>query len=386
MRTLLTAGTVFTPTESIPNGAVLVEDGSIAEIGSGEALAVAADRRLDFPDDVLAPGFIDLHIHGAVGHDFMQADGTAFQKIGKFLARHGTTSYLPTTITSPEDELLPALASISAAIAAPASGTDTTPCARPIGIHLEGPFISDVRHGVHPAANIQRPSVIALDRYVNAARGSIRVLTMAPELPHAFPVITDARERGIIIAFGHTNASYKEAEKAICAGVSYSTHTFNGMRRMIHRDPGVVGAILSNQRVYADIVADGFHVHPPVVDLFLRCKGRERAILISDATSATGMPEGRYHLGHFEAEVEGLLVESHGKLAGSVLTLEIAVQKVMEFAGWPLHDALRLVTLNPATLLGLENKGRIAVGADADLVVLTGKGEVLRTFVGGQGI
>ena len=349
-------------------------------------MAVGADRHFDFADDVLAPGFIDLHIHGAVGHDFMQADEAAFHKIGMFLARHGTTSYLPTTITSPEDELLPALARMSSAIAAPAGGTDTTPCAQPIGIHLEGPFISDVRHGVHPAANIQKPSVIALDRYVKAARGSIRVLTMAPEVPHALPVITDARERGIVIAFGHTNASYEEAEKAIAAGVNYSTHTFNGMRRMIHRDPGVVGAILSDQRVYADIVADGFHVHPPVVDLFLRCKGRERAILISDATSAAGMPEGKYHLGHFEAEVEGLLVESHGKLAGSVLTLEVAMQKVMEFAGWPLHDALRLVTLNPATLLGLEKKGRITTGADADLVVLTRKGEVLRTFIGGQGI
>jgi N-acetylglucosamine-6-phosphate deacetylase len=289
-------------------------------------------------------------------------------------------------MTSAEDELLPALAAMGNAIATPPQGTETAPCARPIGIHLEGPFISDARNGVHPAAHIQKPSVVALDRYVNAARGAIRVVTIAPETQHALAVIRDAVDRGITVAFGHTNATFEEAQQAIDAGARHSTHTYNSMRRMIHREPGVVGAILSDQRMYADIIADGLHVHPPVVDLFLRCKGRDRAILISDATSPTGMPNGIYRLGNFEVEVDGLRVESHGKLAGSVITLEVAVQNVMQYAGWSLADAVRLVTVNPAQLLGLEKKGRIVAGADADLVILSPEAEVRRTFISGQGI
>jgi N-acetylglucosamine-6-phosphate deacetylase len=385
VRTLITAGTVLTPSESIPNGAVLVADGCIESVGPRRSFN-NADRTFEFPEEVLAPGFIDLHIHGAAGHDFMQSDAEAFRKIGRFLARHGTTSYLPTSFTSAEDELLPALAVMGGAIATPPVGTETAPCARPIGIHLEGPFISDARSGVHPAAHIQRPSVVALSRYLKAARGAIRIVTIAPETPRALAVIRDAVDRGITVALGHTNANFEEARAAIDAGARHSTHTFNSMRRMIHREPGVVGAILSEQRMYADIVADGLHVHPPVVDVFLRCKGRDRAILVSDATSPTGMPNGTYHLGNFEVEVDGLRVESHGKLAGSVLTLEVAVQNVMKYAGWTLADAIRLVTINPAQLLGLENKGRITTGADADFVVLSPEGDVRRTFISGQGI
>jgi N-acetylglucosamine-6-phosphate deacetylase len=386
VRTLITAGTVFTPSESILNGAVLIDDGRIESVGPRTSFSASDARVLDFPNDILAPGFIDIHIHGAAGHDFMQAGEDAYRKIGRFLARHGTTSYLPTTMTSAEDELLPALAAMGNAIATPPQGTETAPCARPIGIHLEGPFISDARNGVHPAAHIQKPSVVALDRYVNAARGAIRVVTIAPETQHALAVIRDAVDRGITVAFGHTNATFEEAQQAIDAGARHSTHTYNSMRRMIHREPGVVGAILSDQRMYADIIADGLHVHPPIVDLFLRCKGRDRAILISDATSPTGMPNGSYRLGNFEVEVDGLRVESHGKLAGSVITLEVAVQNVMQYAGWSLADAVRLVTINPAQLLGLEKKGRIAAGADADLVILSPEAEVRRTFISGQGI
>jgi len=386
VRTLINAGAVLTPTQSISDGSVLIGDGRIEAVGPRGSLGDSFDFVSDFPGDVLAPGFIDLHIHGAAGHELMGADSDAYRKVGQFLARHGVTSYLPTTTTSPEDILLPALTAMADAVALPPYGSETRPCARPIGIHLEGPFLCDARNGVHPAAHIQKPSVVALDRYVRASRGAIRILTLAPELPHAIAVIRDAVERGITVAMGHTNATFEEARLAINAGARFATHTFNSMRRMIHREPGIVGAILSDQRVYADIIADGLHVHPPVVDLFLRCKGRERAILISDATSPTGMPTGRYRLGNFEVEVEGLRVDSHGKLAGSVLTLDLAVQNIMEFAGWSLEDTIPLVTLNPAQLLGLDQKGRISPGADADLVVLSPTGEVRRTFVAGQGI
>jgi N-acetylglucosamine-6-phosphate deacetylase len=314
----------------------------------------------------------------------MDADDGEFRRVGRFLAKHGVTSYLPTTITAPEEALLAALGGMSSAVARPPAGAEGVPCARPIGIHLEGPFLSNNRVGVHPAGEIREPNIELLERFVEAARGAICILTIAPELPGALDITRDAAARGIVVAFGHTNASFELAEEAIAAGARHSTHTFNAMRRMMHRDPGVVGAILSDRRVYADIVADGLHVHPPMVDLFLRCKGRDRAILASDCSSVAGMPMGRYRLGNFEVEIDGLRVDSHGKLAGSVLTLDLAVQNVMAFAAWSLQDTVRLVTLNPAELLGLGKKGRITAGADADLVVLSPSGEVRRTFVSGQ--
>jgi N-acetylglucosamine-6-phosphate deacetylase len=386
VRTLITAGTIFTPLESMPNAAVLVEDGKIISIGPRASFETPA-RTFDFPDAILAPGFFDVHIHGAAGHDSMEMDRTGAAEMGCFLARHGVTSYYPTTVTASEKKTLTALDRVARYISEPPAGSPEAPCARPLGVHLEGPFISQARRGVHPPQHIQDASLNTLHRYIDAARDKVRLITIAPEIPGALDVIRDASRRGIICSIGHTNASYEQTQHAIEAGARHATHTFNAMRPLEHRDPGVAGAVLTDGRLYADMIVDGLHVLPPMVDLFLRCKGADRAVLISDAISATGMPPGNYRLGEFDVEVNGLRCDCHGKLAGSVLTLDVAVRNVVRFAGWELQDAIRIATFNPAQLLGIENhKGQLVPGADADFVILSQEGDVLRTFIGGQGI
>jgi N-acetylglucosamine-6-phosphate deacetylase len=370
----------------MPNAAVLVEDGKIISIGPRASFETPA-RTFDFPDAILAPGFFDVHIHGAAGHDSMEMDRTGAAEMGCFLARHGVTSYYPTTVTASEKKTLTALDRVARYISEPPAGSPEAPCARPLGVHLEGPFISQARRGVHPPQHIQDASLNTLHRYIDAARDKVRLITIAPEIPGALDVIRDASRRGIICSIGHTNASYEQTQHAIEAGARHATHTFNAMRPLEHRDPGVAGAVLTDGRLYADMIVDGLHVLPPMVDLFLRCKGADRAVLISDAISATGMPPGNYRLGEFDVEVNGLRCDCHGKLAGSVLTLDVAVRNVVRFAGWELQDAIRIATFNPAQLLGIENhKGQLVPGADADFVILSQEGDVLRTFIGGQGI
>ncbi|MEO6120321.1 MAG: N-acetylglucosamine-6-phosphate deacetylase, partial [Terriglobales bacterium] len=256
--------------------------------------------------------------------------------------------------------------------------------ARPVGIHLEGPFISPLKSGVHPAADIAEPSVKLFQRYWQAAQGSITVMTIAPELKGANKVIELATRNGVRVSVGHSNANADEVYLARDAGARHATHTFNAMRRMDHRDPGIVAAILSDPAFTADIIADGVHVAPEYIRLFLAAKGEERAILISDAISATGMPDGKYTLGTFEVDVKGLECRSNGRLAGSVLTMDAAIRNVMKIATWELRSCVRLASLNPARLLGIdEHKGALAVGKDADIVVLTPNGQVVKTFIGG---
>jgi N-acetylglucosamine-6-phosphate deacetylase len=255
----------------------------------------------------------------------------------------------------------------------------------PIGIHLEGPFISHAKRGVHPPESLMQPSPAALDRFWQASAGTIRIMTVAPELAGAGETIRHARNLGVRSSLGHSNATYEEARAGISAGADHATHTFNAMRRLDHRAPGILGAILEGAELSADIIADGIHVNPSVVRLFLRAKGDDRAILITDAISATGMPDGAYMLGGFAVQVRGDRCEYDGKLAGSVLTLDRAVRNVMDFAGWKLQQTVKLATLNPARLLGIsDQRGMLAPGRRADLVALTAKGEVAHTIIAGE--
>ncbi len=229
------------------------------------------------------------------------------------------------------------------------------------------------------------PSPAALERFWEASGGTIRMMTVAPELPDAVATIRYAQNLGVRSSLGHSNATYTEAKAAISAGASHATHTFNAMRPLDHRDPGILGAILGDNRLTADIIADGIHVDPSVVRLFLHAKGEDGAVLITDAISATGMPDGSYKLGTFEVRVTGNRCEHEGKLAGSVLTLDRAVRNVMNFAGWKLQQAVRLATLNPAHVLGIsDERGMLAPGRRADLVALTLDGEVTHTIIAGE--
>ncbi|MGZ4731942.1 MAG: N-acetylglucosamine-6-phosphate deacetylase [Terriglobales bacterium] len=389
----LTASTLFSPLERIESPLLLLEDGAIVEVTSRARSELPRNCRVvDFGDGILAPGFIDIHIHGGAGHDVMEAGAGALPPVERLLASHGVSSYFPTTVTAPLEATVSALARLADAIEAaernpqPLARRNGELRARPLGIHLEGPFISHKRRGVHPPESLLVPSPAAFDRFWQAARGHIRVLTIAPELPGALEVITLAAGRGVCVSLGHSNADLDAARAGFAAGARHATHTFNAMRPLDHRDPGILGEVLTDSRLSAEIIADGIHVDPVIVQLFLKAKGPEAAVLITDATAATGMPDGRYHLGSLEVEVKDGRCMVGESLAGSVLTLDRAVRNVMHFAPWDLQQAVRLATLNPARVAGVKNGGSIQSGAPADLLVLSPSGEVRKTIIRGAGI
>jgi N-acetylglucosamine-6-phosphate deacetylase len=383
MKTVVTAARLLTPTEVIDQPVLVIEDGRIAALGPRQQLAIPTNaRHHDFPGKILAPGFIDIHIHGGSGHDVMELDTTALAAIERGMFKHGVTSYLPTTVTAPLPDTLRSLEHLGKAIR---TNHRTPGRSRPLGIHLEGPFISHVKRGVHPPENLIPPSPELLRQLHEASGGAVRMLTIAPELDGAVQTIAEAVRLGIQSSLGHSNATFAQANAGIDAGARHATHTFNAMRSLDHREPGILGAVLSDDRVAADLIADGLHVAPVVIKLFLRAKGVDRSVLITDAISATGMPDGKYKLGGFEVEVKGDRCDLEGKLAGSVLTLDRAVRNVMRFVTLTLEDAVRLVTLNPARLLGInETYGTLATGGTADVVVLTTSGEVVATMADGQ--
>jgi len=386
--TVLLARQLFTPLERIDDAVLLIDEGIISTVGPHAAVTVPANAQVvDFGDAVLAPGLIDIHLHGGAGHDVMEGSDESLAAIERMMARHGVTSYCPTTVTAPLNRTLKALEELGkAAKRAENDGRSDPPRARPLGIHLEGPFLSHARRGVHPLLHLQPPSVELFNQMWDAAAGRICVLTIAPELERALELIADAARRGVCVSLGHSNATLNEALAGIRAGARHATHSFNAMRRLDHRDPGLLGAVLTDRAVTADIIADGIHVDPVMVDLFMRTKGVDGAVLISDGISATDMPDGTYRLGAFEVEVRGNRCESHGKLAGSVLTLDCAVRSAMSFAHLGFQDSLRMATLNPARVLGIAHrKGMLQAGADADIAVFSPAGEVLQTIVGGAG-
>jgi N-acetylglucosamine-6-phosphate deacetylase len=271
----------------------------------------------------------------------------------------------------------------AAELASSTGVTDPTR-ARSLGIHLEGPFLSHARRGVHPPELLHHASIELFNQLWEAAGGQVQVLTIAPELEGALELIADASRRGVVVSLGHSDATLAQAVAGVKAGARHATHTFNAMRPLEHRAPGLLGEVLVNQTLTADIIADGIHVDPVVVDLFMRAKGPDKAVLITDGISATGMPDGVYMLGSFEVVVREGRCEVNGRLAGSVLTLDLAVRNVMKFAHISFQNSLRMATLNPARVLGIEDrKGVLKAGADADIVVFSPEGQVLQTIVGG---
>jgi N-acetylglucosamine-6-phosphate deacetylase len=380
-----TAQRLITPTETVGNAVVLVEDGKILEITPRSVRPVPAGlAATDFGDRTLAPGYIDLHIHGSAGYDVMADTAEALPAIEQLLARHGVSSYYPTTVTAPMDATLRALEHLGGAIEQREHrAVQNTARACPLGIHLEGPFLSHARRGVHPSEHLLKPTVAAFERFWQAAHGRIRMMTIAPELDGAPEVISEAYRRGVLVSLGHSDADLRSSYRGIEAGARHATHTFNAMRPLNHREPGILGVVLADARVSADIIADGVHVDPAVVQLFARAKGSDQTVLITDALAAAGMPDGRYWLGSLEVDVREGKCTHQGKLAGSVLTMDRAVRNLAQFANWEINQAVAAASLNPARAAGLTRKGKLVAGADADFVVLNSTGEVERTFVAG---
>ena len=291
-------------------------------------------------------------------------------------------AYLATTVTMPMDATLKSLAAMAGLIGRDIDG------ARPLGIHIEGPFLSPHKKGAHPARLLLTPSVELFDRMWQAAEGKIRLMTIAPELPNAEEVIAHATALGVRVSMGHSDADTAAARAGIRAGAVTATHTFNAMRQFDHRDPGLLGVVLTNDDLFAELICDGLHVHPIAVRIYWKSKGPERAMLITDAMTAAGMPDGNYKLGELDVRVvDGKCILDENTLAGSTLTLDRAVRNFAEFTGATIDDLSKLASRNPARMTGFEAEaGSLAIGRIADITVLSAKNEVVETILRGRNV
>jgi N-acetylglucosamine-6-phosphate deacetylase len=386
MRTLLTAGKLWNGQSLLENPVLLIEDGRIASIESRSATPLPAQNlaeALDFPEATLAPAFYDVHTHGAAGHDLMEATPQALSVIGRFLASHGTGSYLATTVTAPLDDTLRSLEGLAKLIDQPAAPSETI--ARPIGIHLEGPFLSHSKRGVHNPELLLAPDIAVFDRLFEAAQGHIRLMTLAPELPGAIEFASHVVRRGVRVSVGHSNATAAETRAGIAAGASSATHTFNAMRPLDHREPGILGVVLTDDSLFAELICDGVHNTPEMVKIWWRSKGPERAILITDAMSAAGMPDGEYTLAGYKVQVLAGKASFGDVLAGSVLTLDKALTNFLAFTGASVHDGLRLLTANPAKMTGFSQQtGSLRNGGPANLIAVDEAGKLVASIVNGK--
>jgi N-acetylglucosamine-6-phosphate deacetylase len=382
------ADRAFTPFEEISDAVIVIEGSKIAAIGRrGKVDLPRGAREINAGQRTVAPGFVDVHIHGAGGHDVMEGTREALEIIAATVATHGTTSLVATTVTAREKETRDSVAGIAHFILNASQYAIRELSAEILGIHFEGPFISPARRGVHPAKWIVPPSREMLAQLLGEARGTAQILTLAPELPGALDLISAARQAGLVVSLGHTDATYEQAQAAIEAGASHAAHVFNAMRPFSHRGTGVIGAVLTSPKVSAELIADGIHVDEAAMRILVELKTPERVILVSDGISATGMPDGKYQLGMFEVKVSGGVARNaEGRLAGSTLTLDRALRNMIAL-GVPLASALRMVTANPARQIGLgTRKGVLAPGADADLVFLDDKLEVSGVMTRGAGL
>jgi N-acetylglucosamine-6-phosphate deacetylase len=378
---------------------VPVVGGGSPAAGGGAAVAIGdvAGRvtRLDATGLLVAPGFIDLQINGAAGVD-LSTEPERMAEVAAALPRWGVTAWLPTVVTGPPgvrwralaafDALASDASSVAASGTAPGNPPGAAPRAVPLGLHLEGPFLAPERKGAHDPAHLAAPAIDVVADEGWSRDAGVAAVTLAPELPGALEVVRELVARGVVVSAGHSSATAAEATAAIDAGVTYVTHLFNAMAPLHHREPGLVGVALSDDRVRVGVIADGLHVDPAVVALAARALGR-RLSLVTDAVAALGAPPGPVALGPFSADVspdDGAVRLRDGTLAGSTLALDRAVRNVVSYAGLPLADAVRAVTATPAAVLGLADRGVVEPGAVGDLVLLTPEGEVVATVVGGR--
>ncbi|WP_368504147.1 N-acetylglucosamine-6-phosphate deacetylase [Alkalihalophilus sp. As8PL] len=375
---------IYEENQKLDNGFIRINEGKIVEVGSMVHFKPnESDTVLAFSSEYsLLPGFIDLHIHGANGSDVMDNSVDALKRIAEFLPKEGTTSFLATTITQ-SDELIESALKQAAAFV---EMEGHTPHADMIGIHLEGPFISTKRAGAQPIDYIKDPDIDLFLTWQNQSGHLIKLITMAPEQKNGLPFLEEVQKRGVVTSIGHSDATYAQVQEAINKGLTHVTHLYNGMRGLHHREPGVAGAALSHSELVAEMIVDGVHIHPSVVNSTFKAKGANEIILITDAMRAKGLGEGDYDLGGQQVSVvDGKALLEDGTLAGSILTMDEAVRNMMNYTGCSLRDITKMTAENPAKQLGIwDNVGSIAVGKKADLVLLDENHEVVLTICKGK--
>lgn len=367
----------------LQNGYVGVSNGVIHAVGEGAPKRTSLeDNFIDGMGQWIVPGFIDVHVHGGNGKGFMHRDFADISHVTEFHAKHGTTSLLATTSTIPAEQLTEAIQRLATFARRQELGKGS----RVLGIHVEGPFLSHKRKGAQDPRYIIPPNEELANCWLELAEGTIRLMTIAPELPGALVLIRELRQRGVTIGAGHTNATYEDALEGIRNGVTHSIHTFNGMRPIHHRDPGVLVAVLTDDRVTCELIGDGHHVNPGTIRLLYKVKGPRRIALITDAVEVAGLPDGEYTSERSSVRLHDGIVElSHGSsLAGSILTMDQAYRNILSYLPISLVEASLMASTTPAMSIGVgHKKGRIAVGMDADLAILDENLSVAQTIVEG---
>lgn len=397
---LLSGATLVLPDRRLATGTLVVDPPLIVDILDGERPASPGDRRIDASGDLIVPGFIDVHVHGVEGVDTLDP-GPALDAIARRLVRYGTTAFCPTTVACAPEALRRVLDEVAALRAAPPRGA-----ARVLPAHLESNFISPEYRGAQPLECLRMPprsgraphggrpaggsgrdySGADILAVVAAARSSVAIVTMAPELPGGLDVVRILTASGHRVSLGHSAATFEEAVAAIDAGARHATHLFNRMPPLHHRSPGLAGAVLVREEVDAEIVCDGYHVHPAMIHAALRAKTEAKILAITDGTAASGLASGaRASLGGrpITARGEAAFLDD-GTLAGSVLTMDRAFRVLVERVGASVETAARLCATNPARALGLADQGRLEPGSLADFVRLDGALHVRETWIGGE--
>ncbi|NMB02335.1 MAG: N-acetylglucosamine-6-phosphate deacetylase [Firmicutes bacterium] len=380
----------------ITNGTIiadrLIEDGTVVTIGDrimyvgdkeeGERIKKAAIPHvfeiIDAQGGYIAPGFIDVHMHGSGGVELMDGTTAAMDTMARFLAKHGTVAFLPSTVTAVEDKTRQVCELV-------ANYGGVSDGAQVLGIHLEGPYINETYKGAQYGPAIRQASLSELEELHSILGDKLRLVTLAPEVPGSLEAITWLKERGITVSIGHSDATYEQAIEGFKQGITHVTHTYNGMRGLHHREPGVLGAVLATPGLWTELIADLVHVHPGAIRVLLRAVGEEHIVLVTDAVQATGLPDGEYVLGDNRIFVQdGAARLAEGNLAGSTLTMLQAVRNMIEHIGVDLVSAFRMASANPAKTIGLEGRGWIREGNQADFVILTPEFEVQKTIIGGK--
>ncbi len=375
--------TILTPIQVIERGAVVISDeGRIAYVGAMEEAPRTDGLHLDMRGRIVVPGFIDVHVHGGNGITFGEGERFAedLRAYSKWVVGSGVTGFL-CSVAAPTAEALVQL------VHAYADVLDAgLPGAEALGLHLEGPFLSKEKKGAFNPTWLRQPAMEEAEAVLQAGRGWIRQITLAPELPGAQEIAARFRTAGVVVSMGHTNADYELASAALRGNFTHVTHTFNAQRGFEHRAPGVFGAILTSNEVTAELIADTIHVHPGAMKMLIRCLGTDRVVLITDAMAGAGLPDGTYDLvGHTVTVKGGRAKLADGTLAGSTAMLNQCVRNVHQKVGLPLPEAVKMASLNPARAMGFADRlGSIAVGKDASLAVIDEQANVYMTLVKGR--
>lgn len=377
-------GNVLTPTGILPASTLYIKGDrvdAIAEFAEREISAQA--KEYNAHGYLIAPGYIDAHTHGGNGYDFLSSSPDEIDAILAWLPTTGVTSVLPTIATAPLEEQLQAIKNVHAA------SLERPPGAEIIGIHLEGPYLSAEKRGAQAADAIRPPSMSEAKKLLAAGNGLIKLVTLAPELPGAMDLIQFLLDNDVVVSLGHSTASYGQVIQAADAGLNRASHLFNGMTSFHHRQPGAVGAVLTRDDMYAELILDGIHLHPAAVQVVLRSKGLDRVTLITDAIAAAGVGDGDYiGLGGQKITVANRAARlESGALAGSTLTMDQAVRNAVQLLGLSFEQAIKIATQTAAESLGYQTqaaKGLISPGKDADLIILDDNLKVLMTMVAGE--